>query len=213
MTKCSWFFSFVLLGVNLFSCTDNNNGKDKEKMVEMTIYPETGYGSSLLSDIWSEPLVFSESDDNQKQTLTNIIVEGFDFDYERGYEYTFKAKKVWMNDPPQDVSSIKYVFVGPLSKKKTITENSQQELELIISSKTVRFTPNYPREYENEQLIVYDALLANEAGTNSLLVLREIEGFSFEEGYEYVLRVKKELKANPYAVKYILLAVKDKQIK
>ncbi|MDR1402400.1 MAG: DUF4377 domain-containing protein [Tannerellaceae bacterium] len=182
-------------------------------MVEMTIYPETGYGSSLLSDIWSEPLVFSESDDNQKQTLTNIIVEGFDFDYERGYEYTFKAKKVWMNDPPQDVSSIKYVFVGPLSKKKTITENSQQELELIISSKTVRFTPNYPREYENEQLIVYDALLANEAGTNSLLVLREIEGFSFEEGYEYVLRVKKELKANPYAVKYILLAVKDKQIK
>lgn len=194
-----------------FACSDNE--QDKEKVVEMTIYPETGYGSSVLSDIYTETLVFSESDDNRKRTLTDIVVEGFDFEYERGYEYTFKARKVWMNNPPQDVSAIKYIFVGPLSKKKTITQDSQIELELIVSSKTTRFIPNYPRGYENEQPKIYDALLANEVGTNNLIVLREIDGFSFEEGYEHVLSVKKETKAEPYSVRYILLEIKEKRIK
>jgi len=66
----------ILLTVNLFvlftvfySCL--NEDTDKVKMVEMTIYPETGYARPVLSSVWSDCLVYMESDDKQKQTLTH----------------------------------------------------------------------------------------------------------------------------------------------
>lgn len=182
-------------------------------IVEMTIYSETGYGIRISDDIWTDALVFSESDDKQKQILSGIITEGFDFEYEKGYNYTFKAKKVWMREPPQDVSSIKYIFIGPLSKKKSITKDSQETIELFVSSKTVKFTPSYPHEYENGEPKIYDALLVTETGTNNYLALKEIEGFNFESDYEYTLSVKKETKAEPYSIRYILLNIKTKQKK
>ncbi|MDR1201397.1 MAG: DUF4377 domain-containing protein [Tannerellaceae bacterium] len=204
------FLCFAFLSGALFSCLDNENA-DKEKLVEMTIYPETGYGSNILSDIWTEPLIFSESDDKEKRQLMDIITEGFDFEYERGYEYTFKAKKVWMSNPPQDVSSIKYIYVGDLTKKKVITKDSEEEVKLFISPETVKFSPRFPTEYEDGYIKIYNALLAKVTDANRWLVLTEIEGFDFENGYEYTLTAKKITQADPYSVKYILLNVSDKQ--
>ena len=45
------------------------------------------------------------------------------------------------------------------------------------------------------------------------MALTEIEGFNFEEGYEYVLNVKKVTLAEPYSVKYILLNILSKKEK
>jgi hypothetical protein len=192
---------------------EENEAKDKVKTVEMTIYPETGYSGVLLSDVWIEPMFFSESDDSEKRLLTNIITEGFDFEYERGYKYTFKAEKVWMANPPQDVSSIKYVFVGDMKKEKVITEDKEEALEVFVESNTVKFVPCFPIEYDaKEKPKVYDALLVRETKTtSSWVVLKEIEGFNFENGYEYVLNVKKITEADPYMIRYILLDTKDKQ--
>jgi hypothetical protein len=121
------------------------------------------------------------------------------------------VKKVWMHEPPQDVSSIKYVFIELLSKKKVITENSEKNIELFVPSETVRFTPKYPSEYiEDETPKIYDALYAKETGTNNWIAVTEIEGFDFEGGYEYVLNVKKVIQAEPYSVKYILLNIISK---
>lgn len=198
---------FMLLSVFFTGCLKDEGG-DKEKIVVMTVYPETGYGASVMSDLLTQPLIFSDSDDNQKRMLVDIITEGFDFNYERGYEFTIKVKKVWMHKPPQDVSSIKYVFIELLSKKKLITVDSENSIELCISSETVRFTPKYPSEYEeNGAPKIYDALHVKETGDNNWMALTEIEGFDFEDGYEYVLNVKKVTHAEPYSVKYILLNI------
>jgi hypothetical protein len=216
MKRSCIFVSIALLCTSLSSClNDDDKGKDREKIVEMTIYPETGYGVNLLDDIWTEPLVFSDSDENQRRLLLNIIVEGFDFDYERGYEYKIRAKKVWMHNPPQDVSSVKYVFMDMLSKTQVIMENREEDLELFISSEIVKFTPSYPNEYEEggSVLKTYNAFRAKLTRVENWVLLTNIEGFDFENGYEYILNVKKVTQATPYSVKYILRDVLSKEKK
>ena len=209
--------SLLFVFTAFYSCLNENEDKDKVKMVEMKIYPETGYTKPILSSVWSDCLVYMESDDKQEQTLTSTITEGFDFEYERGYEYTFKAKKVWMSNPPMDVSSIKYIFVGPLEKKKVIVENNEENVELLVVSETVKYVPNYPIEYENEIPVVYDALFCGDTRTNIGMngaiwyVLKEIEGFDFESGYEYILNVRKITHANPYSFRFVLIDIKDKR--
>lgn len=212
MRKLNLFVSAVILSVLLFSCTEDEG--DREKIIEMTIYPETGYGASVMSNIWTEPLLFSDSEVTQKQMLVDIIIEGFDFDYERGYEYIFKVKKIWMQHPPQDVSSIKYVFIELLSKTKVITEDSEKNIELFVSSETVKFTPKYPSEFEDDETLkIYDALHVKETNADNWMTLRDIEGFDFEEGYEYLLNVKKVIQAEPYSAKYVLLDILSKKVK
>jgi hypothetical protein len=217
MKNLKILFVCLLIGTLFSACLkdEDNEKSDKEKNIVMIIYPETGYGASVLSDVISQPLIFSENDDTDKQLLTDIITEGFDFDYERGYKYTLKVKKVWMADPPQDVSSIKYIFIDLLSKEKVITEDSEKTFELSVAAETVRFTPNYPPEYnEDGSPVIYDAMRVMETGAqNSYFALTAIEGFDYEEGYEYLLDVKKVIQAEPYSVQYILLSVLSKNEK
>ena len=204
MRKLDLFFVFVFFSMLFIGCTKDDG--DKEKIVEMTIYPETGYGSSVMSDIWTQPLIFSDNDENQEKMLVDIITEGFDFDYERGYEYKFSVKKVWMQDPPQDVSSIKYEFIELLSKEKVITNDREEDVNLFVSSETVKFTPKYPSEYDDNMIPrIYNALKVKNNDSDTWMALTEIEGFDYETGYEYELSVKKVTHAEPYSVKYVLL--------
>lgn len=193
----------------MFSCIKDE--ADKEKIVEMTIYPETGYSASIMSDIWTEPLIFSDSDDPQRHQSTDIITEGFEFNYERGNEYKFQVKKIWMQNPPQDVSSIKYVFIKLISKTKVITTDSEKNIQLLVSPATVKFTPKFPNELETDgKAKIYDALRINEVNTTNWMAIKEIEGFEFEPGFEYSINVKKITKAEPYSVKYVLVNVVSK---
>ena len=204
----------LIIGFIIFFLVGCSKGEtDRVKIVEMTIYPETGYGVSVMSDIWIQPLIFSDSDENQRRLLIDIITEGFDFDYQRGYEYKFKAKKIWMQEPPQDVSSIKYEFVKLISKKKVITKDCEENIELFVSSEKVKFMPEYPNEFEDEETgkpQIYNALKVKVSDSDKWMVLTEIEGFDFEAGYEYQLRVRKVTQAEPYNVKYVLLEMLSK---
>jgi len=66
MKRAYKFLCLVLLCTNFWGCT---NDEDKVKIVEMTIYPETGYVKPILSRTWTDALVYSESDDNEKLVL------------------------------------------------------------------------------------------------------------------------------------------------
>jgi len=215
MRKLNLFVGIIILSTFLGSC--DKEEVNREKIVEMTIYPETGYGASILSDVVTQPIQFSDNDENKKYLLTDIITEGFDFNYERGYEYTLKVKKIWMQNPPQDVSSVKYVFIELLTKKKVITEDSEKNIVVFVSSQTVKFTPKYPGEYEKvaggEMPKIYDALRVRENGTDNWMALTKIEGFDFTKGYEYVLNAKKITQADPYSVRYVLVDIVSKREK
>jgi len=207
MTK---YYLLLFLAMGMLTGCLNDNNQGREKIVEMTIYPEVGYGSALMSQTFTEVLIFSESDNKTKRHLSNIITEGFEFEYERGYKYTFKAKKIWMNNPPQDVSSIKYVFMGSLNKRKVVTEDSEEIMNITVQPDVVSFRPRFSKEEGMDQNKVYDALLCRNESAGKTLVLKNIEGFSFEEGYKYALAVKRVITAKPYSEKYILLDIIEK---
>ena len=140
MKKLNLILVAIIVSVFLFSCEKSD--KDKVKTVELTIHPETRSSRSELSDIWSDALVISDSEDREQRALYATITEGLDYnDYERGYEYIYKVKKVWMHNPPQDVSSVKYVFEALLSKKKVITENSENEIQLYVLPQRAEYRP------------------------------------------------------------------------
>jgi len=78
----------------------------------MTIYPEIGYGASIMSDIFTEQMIFSESDDTEKRQLSDIFIEGFDF--EEGYSYLLQVKKLVTAEPYSE----KYVLLKTIEKEK-----------------------------------------------------------------------------------------------
>ena len=207
-------FVFLALSVIFYGCS--KEGVVTEKDVIVTIYEHTGYGASLMSDVLTQPLLFSDSDNNEIRTLTDILTEGINVseNYERGYRFTYKAKKVWMDNPPQDVSSIKYVFTELVSKERVISKDSEEDMTLFVSSETVKYSPQYPIEYDEDGLPrVYDALLAKKVGTTNWMGIIEIEGFEYEEGYEYNLKVKEIVEAEPYSKRYVLVEILSKERK
>jgi len=212
MKNLKVFAAFLALTTMFYGCSKEE--VDKEKDVIVTIYEHTGYGASVMSRVLTEPLLFSDNDDNEIRTLTDIITEGINFreNYERGYRFTYKAKKVWMNNPPEDVSSIKYVFTEIVSKEKIILEDSEEDMILFVSSETVKFSPRYPSEYDEDGYPkVYDALFAKKEGTTKWMCIIEIGNFEYEEGYEYSIKVKEIIEAEPYSKRYALVEILSKE--
>ena len=210
MRKLNLIPVVIVLSMFLLSCTKEE--KDREKIVEMTVYPETRYSGNVLSDIWSDVLIISDSDDTEKRELSGNITEGLDYDdYEKGYEYKYKVKKVWMHNPPQDVSSIKYIFLELLSKKRVITENSEKDMRLYVLPQRVEYRPRISTEYVDGMLQSYNALHVKDESTGYWMALIDIKGFDFEAGNEYVINVKEVTQADPYSQRYTLLDVVSKE--
>ncbi len=206
------FYTYILLVIQLNSCAKDDN--ENEKDVIVTIYEETGFGASVMSTVLTEPLMFSDTDNNEVRILMDIITEGLNLynDYERGYRYKYRARKIWMDPPPMDVSNIKYDILDLVSKEKIITQERVVDLTLDVSSSTIKFSPRFPYVYEDDgSLKVYDALYVNIEGTNEWRGIIEIEGFEFEEGYEYKLKVQETIKVDPYSRSYSLVEVISKE--
>lgn len=204
MRKLYLILCFIITATFFSSCSKNDD-RDVEKTIEMTIYPETGYSGYLFSEnVYGEFLLFSENDSQDKKLLTNGNVSFNNFDYEKGYEYKIEAKKTFLENPPQDGSSIKYDYLKTISKTKAITQNSEQQIEMEVAPKKVGFITRSQNE-------IQQALFVKENGEENMKPLIDIEGFNYEEDYTYNLSVKKVIQAEPYSVKYILLDILSKE--
>ncbi|MBJ7880461.1 DUF4377 domain-containing protein [Gelidibacter salicanalis] len=199
MRKLNLLLCFLTITF-LSSCSKNDDG-DVVKTVEMTVYPETGYGGYVFSqDVYGEFLLFSENDNQEKRILTNGGDFSDNFNYEKGYEYKIEARKIFLKNPPQDGSSIIFEFVKIISKTKVVTQDSEQQIEMEVGPTKVGFISRSLNE-------IQEALFVKENGDTHMKPLLEIEGFNHEEGYEYQLNVKKIIEAEPYSVKYILVDI------
>ena len=91
-----------------------------------------------------------------------------DFEHEDGFQYVIRVlKEQWHNGEIQDVSIYRYVLLETISKTKKYSKSlPDQHLYLSISSKS------------------------------QLDDLPEIEGFQYEEGYEYYIHAIREYKGN-----------------
>nr|WP_319400323.1 DUF4377 domain-containing protein [uncultured Carboxylicivirga sp.] len=197
----------------LLTACDKDDDKDQTQEVTFTIYEDTGFGAALMSQYLTEPLLFSDDEGVHIHQLTDIIVEGLDFEYQRGYRYTFLATKVKMANPPADVSSIKYILNELVSKTKVITQNSEEEFNLGVAAQTIPFIPCFPTPVnEDGSPVVYDAMRAIQEGSDSWMAIVNIEGFEYEPGYQYLLKVKKIVTATPYSKRFVLVDVLSKEV-
>lgn len=200
MKKLNLFLCLIVAVTFLSSCLKDDDG-DVRKIVEMTVYPETGYNVYFMSDnVYGEFLLFSESDNQEKRLLTSGESIYDNLEYEKGYEYKIEAKKIFLKNPPQDGSSVEFEFIKTLSKKKAITQNNELRIEMEVGPTKVGFislSQNEPQQ----------GLLVKENGEIKMKPLLGIEEFNYEEGYKYKLSVKKIIQAEPYSVKYILVDI------
>ncbi len=67
-------------------------------------------------------LIKNEGDKDWQYWYSGI--EGFN--YERGYEYVIEVRKETIDSPAADQSSLKYIFVKEISKKRKASDNMPQ---------------------------------------------------------------------------------------
>ena len=193
-----------ILAILFFSACSNDEKGDVQKTIEMTIYSDTGFAGYFMSDnLYGEFLLFSEEGNKNVNVLTSGGSSFDDFDYEKGYEYKVKARKTTLANPPQDGSSIVYDYLETISKKKVVTENSEQQIEIEVDPKKVGYIA---RSQNGRQ----EAFFIKENGVENTKIVTAIDNFNFEEENRYKLKVKKVIQAEPYTVKYILIEVVSK---
>lgn len=204
MKKINLVLSLVLISTLLTSCFPKE-AVDVKESIQMTIHPDTGYAGYFMSDnVYGEFLLFSVNGSQDKVILTNGEASFNNFQYEKGYEYLIEAKKITLADPPQDGSSIIYEYVKTISKKKSVIQNSEQQIEMDIAPSKVDVILRSSEELKQ-------AFLIKEKGEVNMKPLIDIENFNFEEGTTYKLNVKKVVNAEPYGVKYILIDILSQQ--
>lgn len=195
-----------VVGMLLFGgCADDDSDRTLE--VEVTISEELGFGSNVLSDLFTDALLFSDSDNPNERLLLDIITEGTDIyaNYERGYRYVYKAQKVWLKNPPQDVSSIKYIFKELISEEQIITEDGEECYEIIVAPEKIRFLPRFPFVIDEDgSATVFDALSVERVDDETRFAIIEIENFDFTEGTEYQLEIKEYTTVAPFSKRYVL---------
>ena len=106
---------FVLVG-----CSVNKN------IVTYTIASKStiGYG------VAPQRCLLVREGDEQSWSLFYSRIEGFD--YEEGYEYVLNVQKTPVNNPPADVSSIRYTLVNILSKEARDSEGLPEIQERAV---------------------------------------------------------------------------------
>ncbi|MGL6129731.1 DUF4377 domain-containing protein [Chryseobacterium artocarpi] len=146
------------------------------------------------------PMKCLQVKEKASEDWTNFYTNIEGFTYEPGYEYVLKVKTEKIANPPADGSSIKYTLVKQVSKtkKEGITAN---EKTLIIGAETLDCSAGAGR--------MKCMQVKENASDNWTNFYSNIEGFTYEPGYEYVLKVKTEKIANPPAdassIKYTLV--------
>ncbi len=146
------------------------------------------------------PMKCLQVKENASASWTNFYSNIEGFTYEPGYEYVLKVKTEKIANPPADGSSIKYTLVKQVSKTKK-AEMAANEKTIIVGPQTVECSAGAGRM---QCMQVKES--ASAAWTN---FYSNIEGFTYEPGYEYVLKVKTEKIENPPAdassIKYTLV--------
>jgi heat shock protein HslJ len=137
-------------------------------------------------------------------TLFYDQIEGFD--YEEGYEYKIVVKEENVEDPPAGGSSLKYSLVSVESKEPVPIAEEVVEKIIYVGSELVDCVGVAPQKC---------MLIKEKPDDEYTFFYDQIEGFEYEEGYEYELVIKEEQVENPPAdassIKWTLVSVESKE--
>ncbi|MDR2238290.1 MAG: DUF4377 domain-containing protein [Chryseobacterium sp.] len=178
----------------LFTMTQCNTVSNAANEKTFIVGPETADCTGVA------PMKCLQIKEKTSENWSNFYSNIEGFTYEPGYEYVLKVKTEKIENPPADAPSEKYILVKQVSKTKKATADSAEKT-LIVGPQTVDCSAGAGR---------MKCMQVKESASGSWTnFYSNIEGFNYEPGYEYVLKVKTEKIANPPAdassIKYTLV--------
>lgn len=167
-----------ILTLLLAACVCTACDKDDEYEIrEWTVASQLGiaHGASTL-----QPVLLVKANDDTSWRAVYQGIEGFDF--EAGYEYRLRIKAEQLPDPPQDGSSIRYTLLEQISKTPATSVIPDQFFPVF----TMEVAPQ-PMNYRGQRFL---GVRFPESGLNEWQPWPfRIEGFEYEPGYIYRLRI------------------------
>ncbi|MFV8226020.1 DUF4377 domain-containing protein [Christiangramia aquimixticola] len=112
----------------LFSCSPSGFSGGKGEMVEMRVnhFKKTGIGEGMYLSLQVQE---NDKIGGEEWSTLGADIDGFEFF--PGYVYDLRVRKVQLENPPADGSSIKYILVNVKSQNK-VPNNTQFEIELKL---------------------------------------------------------------------------------
>ena len=170
---------FIISVVLLNACAPQPSGDDIPEMtilVAPVIVECEGEGPQTCMLVKENP--------EDKWELFYDSINGFEF--KEGYDSVIKVREEQVEDPPAGASSIRWILVELVSQE----EVKPPEKLVIVGPNRVEC------EGEGPQLCM---LVKESREGDWQLFYDQIEGFEFEEGYQYQIRVREEQVENPPA--------------
>jgi heat shock protein HslJ len=182
---------WTMAGFLLVACaasvgTDSIDQNADVEAEEKTIYIGpvlvdcTGAGPQKCMQVKEQP--------EAKYTLFYDQIEGFE--YEEGYEYEIVVRQEQVENAPADASSIKWTLVEVVSKEPVANTGVAVEKTIYIGPNLVDCVGVAPQKCMQ---------VKENSEDDYSMFYNQIEGFDYEEGYEYELVVREEKVENPPA--------------
>lgn len=192
----------ILLFISAFAlgACDKN---DDYTVREWTVASQLGISHGFHT---LQPVLLVKAND---ETSWRAVYEGIEgFDYEPGYEYKLRIKAKQLPEPPQDASSVRYSLLELISK----TPARSSIPDSYYPTFTMEVAPA-PVNYYGE---LYLSVRFPEVGlTDWQRWPFRIEGFEYEQGYSYKLKIGTSVVPvdddGYYSVQYSVLEMLDKQ--
>ena len=197
----------IMVGIFLAACASaaDSGPADQEPQVSPT--EKAIYVAPILLDCQGEgpqKCMLVKENPEDDFTLFYDQIEGFD--YEEGYEYKIVVMEEQVENPPAGGSSLKWTLVRIERKEPVPIAEEAVEKTIYVGPELVDCVGVAPqkcmlvKEYQDDDYtLFYD----------------QIEGFDYEEGYEYKLVIREEQVENPPAdassIKWTLVSVESKE--
>lgn len=177
----SFILSLFVVGTISVSCVKDEGEEQIERInAEVSAYTD-GSAIGFFSNTLTEGLLVKLEDNDYYQGFQFSEIAGFTF--ERGNTYKLKIKRITPVPQVMDDGAVKYELIKVLSKRNV--DYTKEDATLYVSAQI------------GEKIIVQDYKLrgikirAHENEDWSIVPFNCIDGFKYEEGYDYKLSVIK----------------------
>ncbi|MGW8225878.1 MAG: META domain-containing protein [Anaerolineales bacterium] len=197
----------ILLGLLLAACAQSTTTEPVDQQPQDATNERTIFVGPVLVDCEGEGpqkcMLVKENPEDEYQLFYDQI-DGFE--YQEGFEYQMVVKSEEVENPPAGGSSIKWSLVEIVDKQPVPVAGEGELKTVYVGSKLQDCVGVAPQKCmqvkespEEEYTLFYD----------------QIEGFEYEEGYEYKLLVQEEQVENPPAdgssIRWILVSIESKE--
>jgi heat shock protein HslJ len=201
------FAMLAILGLVVAACAQSTPTEPADQQPQSGAELSTMFVGPILVDCDGEGpqkcMLVKENPEDDYQLFYDQI-EGFD--YEEGFEYELEVEVEQVENPPAGGSSLKWTLVRILNKQPVAIAAEGEMKTVFVGPELVDCVGVAPQKCmlvkenpEDEYTLFYD----------------QIEGFEYEEGYEYELVVQEEQVENPPAdassTRWVLVSVESKE--